>query len=88
VTTPRQFLAEVRRRTLLLGIASGGELSHAEAERQATRSVIAEQRGKPRATYVTTANPDRSATRHRTSIPDLLPVGIISKASHSDHTAW
>jgi hypothetical protein len=57
--TPRELLNEVKRRTLLLAIASGGELSHDEAEREAARSVIAEQRAKPRSPSRGAANPAR-----------------------------
>jgi hypothetical protein len=55
----RELLSEIKRRTLLLALASGGELSHDEAEREAARSVIAEAKAQRRSAYVGTANPSR-----------------------------
>jgi hypothetical protein len=63
----RQILAEVKRRTLLLAIASGGELSHDEAEREAAKSVIAEARKSPRSTNLGTANPARDGVTPATA---------------------
>jgi hypothetical protein len=65
--TPRQFLAEVRRRTWLLAIASGGTIDHDEAERQATRSVIAEARKQPHSTHLGTSNPSRDGVTPQTA---------------------
>jgi hypothetical protein len=65
--TPRALLSEIKRRTLIAYIVSGGKLSHEEAERIATKQVIAEARSQPRSTNLGTANPARDGVTPQTA---------------------